>query len=129
MTYLALKYVHVAAVILSFLLFFLRGIWMMGDSPLLAQAWVRIAPRVVDTVLLLSGIALSVLLAQYPLMAGWVTAKLGALIVYIVLGTWGLKRGETKLDRVVAWIAAQLVFIYMVAISYTKSTNPMPGMF
>lgn len=129
MTYLALKYLHVAAVILSFLLFFLRGVWMMRDSPLQAQAWVRIAPRVVDTVLLASGVALSVLLAQYPLVAGWVTAKLGALVVYIVLGTWGLKRGETKLDRVVAWIAAVLVYFYMVAISYTKSTNPMPGMF
>lgn len=129
MTYLALKYLHVAAVILSFLLFFLRGVWMMRDSPLQARAWVRIAPRVVDTVLLASGVALSVLLAHYPLVAGWVTAKLGALVVYIVLGTWGLKRGETKLDRVVAWIAAVLVYFYMVAISYTKSTNPMPGMF
>lgn len=129
MTYTALKYAHLAAVVLSFALFFLRGIWMMGDSPLLKAKWVRIAPRAVDTVLLLSGLALMVMLAQYPFVVGWITVKLGALVLYIVLGTWGLARGETKSDRVVAWIAAIVVFFYMVAISYTKSTNPVPWLF
>lgn len=129
MTYTALKYAHVASVILSFLLFFLRGVWMMRDSPLLARKGVTIAPRAVDTVLLATGVALMVMLAQYPFAAGWITVKLGALILYMVLGTWGLKRGETKPDRVVAWIAAIVVFFYMVAISYTKSTNPVPWLF
>jgi uncharacterized membrane protein SirB2 len=129
MTYVTLKYAHVASITLSYLLFFIRGVWMMQDSPVLARKWVKIAPHAVDTVLLATGVALSVMLAQYPFVQGWITAKVGALVLYMVLGTWGLKRGETKRDRVVAWIAAHVVFFYMVGVSLTKSTNPVAGLF
>jgi uncharacterized membrane protein SirB2 len=79
MSYLALKYVHVACVAISYVLFFVRGIWMMHVSSLLARRWVRIMPHVVDTLLLASAIALSVMIGQYPFTTPWLTAKVIAL--------------------------------------------------
>lgn len=124
MTYLALKNLHLATLTITLALFLLRGAWMMADSPRLQARWVRIVPHVNDTLLLLSGIALAVLIQQYPLVHGWLTAKLLALIVYIVLGTLALKRGKTKSQRVAAWFAALLTFGYMVAVALAH--DPLP---
>jgi uncharacterized membrane protein SirB2 len=58
---------------------------------------------------------------------GWLSAKLFALILYIVLGTIALKRGQTRGQRIAAWIAALLVFGYMVAVAITR--DPFPFMY
>lgn len=120
MSYLALKYVHVSCVVLSYSLFFVRGVWMMQDSAWLARRWVRIVPHVIDTVLLASAIAMAVVIQQYPFVAPWLTAKVIGLVVYIGLGMVALKRGRTKRMRIVAWIAAQVVFLYIIAVAILK---------
>ena len=102
MDYLTLKTLHVSAAALSYSLFVLRGLWMMGGSPMLAQRWVRVVPHLVDTVLLAAAIALAVMSRQYPLQMDWLTAKVAALIVYIVLGSVAIKHGRTLGVRVLA---------------------------
>ncbi|MGP1679022.1 MAG: SirB2 family protein [Burkholderiales bacterium] len=125
-TYAFLKYLHVSSVLLSGTGFVLRGAWMMRGSPMLARRWVRVAPHVLDSVLLASAIALAVMIGQYPLAQGWLTAKVLGLIVYIVLGTIALKRGRTRGGRVAAFCGALLVFAYIVAVAITKSALPYP---
>ena len=120
MSYLALKNVHVTCAVLSYLFFFVRGVWMVRDSSLLARRWVKIAPHVVDTLLLASAIAMAVTIRQYPFTAPWLTAKLLGLVTYIALGMVALKRARTKGARIGAWIAAQAVFFYIVAVAVTK---------
>ena len=122
--YSLIKHLHLATVAVTLALFLLRGVWMMMDSPRLQARWARIVPHINDTLLLASGIALAVLMQQYPLVHGWLTAKLFALIAYIVLGTLALKRGKTKAQRVTAWIAALLVFGYMLAVA--RAHDPFP---
>ena len=122
--YFWLKYLHVTCVVLSGAGFALRGAWMLQGSPLLAQRWVRVLPHVVDSALLASAIALTVMLEQYPLMQGWLTAKLIGLVVYIALGTIALKRGRTRGMRLTAFGGALLVFAYIVAVALTKSVLP-----
>ena len=124
MAYGFLKQFHLATIAITLTLFVLRGVWMMADSPRLQARWVRIVPHVNDTLLLASGLSLAVLLGQYPLVNGWLTAKLFALILYIVLGTVALKAGRTKGMRIAAWIAALLVFGYMVAVAVTRAPVP-----
>jgi uncharacterized membrane protein SirB2 len=125
MAYFALiKNLHLTTIALSLALFVLRGAWMIAASPLLQARWVRIVPHIIDTLLLASGIGLAVLIQQYPLVHGWLTAKLIALIVYIGLGTIALKRGKTRAQRVAAWVAALLVFGYMVAVAIAHSPFP-----
>ena len=124
MAYVALKNLHLATIALTLTLFVLRGAWMMADSPRLQARWVRIVPHVNDALLLSSGIGLAVLVQQYPLVHGWLTAKFFALIAYIVLGTLALKRGKTKARRIAAWVAALLVFGYMAAVA--RAHDPVP---
>jgi uncharacterized membrane protein SirB2 len=122
--YALIKHLHLVTVAVTLALFLLRGVWMLMDSPRLQARWTRIVPHLNDTLLLASGIALAVLMQQYPLVHGWLTAKLFALIAYIVLGTIALKRGKTKAQRVTAWIAALLVFGYMLAVA--RAHDPLP---
>lgn len=124
MDYLALKALHVSCVATSYALFMLRGLWMIYRPQWLQQRWARVLPHVVDTVLLGSAIAMALMIRQYPLVAGWLTAKLLALLLYIVLGSVALKRGRTRKQRVAAWFAAQAVFFYIVAVALTR--NPLP---
>ncbi|MFO1371927.1 MAG: SirB2 family protein [Candidatus Competibacteraceae bacterium] len=119
--YPILKYLHVATVGLSFVLFTLRGLWMLADSPQLQRRWVRILPHLIDTALLASAISLTLILRQYPFVNGWLTAKVLGLIVYIILGSIALKRGPTKLSRTVAWVAAMGVFGYIVSVAIAHS--------
>ena len=121
MEYLALKQIHVACVALSFAGFFVRGVWMIREPPLLRQRWVRVAPHVVDTILLASAIALAVLLRQYPFVHGWLTAKVAGLALYIALGMIALRFGATRRIRVAAWLLAQVVLAYVVMVAITRN--------
>ena len=116
-----LKYTHVTAVIGSFMLFFLRGLWMVAAPGKLAARCVRVMPHVVDIVLLASAIALAVLSAQYPFAQPWLTAKILALPGYIVLGSVALRHVRT---RIIAWVRALLVFGCLVAVAHARAPLP-----
>jgi uncharacterized membrane protein SirB2 len=117
------KDIHVSCVILTFVLFFIRGVWMIIDSDLLQRKWTKRVPPVIDTILLASAIVLSVSIYQYPFVHAWLTAKVVALFLYIGLGMLALTYGKTKKIRIINWVAAQLCFIYIVAVAITK--NPL----
>lgn len=119
-TYLLLKHLHVAFVVVSVTGFFLRGIWMLTDSPLLNRLWVRVVPHVNDTLLLAAAIGLSIVLQQYPFVHGWVTAKVFGLLAYIGFGMFALRRGRSKTVRAGFWLASLASFAYIVTVALTK---------
>ena len=123
MTYLILKYLHVSCVILSGSGFFLRGLWMLDNSPRLQQPLVRVVPHIVDTVLLASAVAMVVISAQYPFVVGWLTAKLIGLLIYIGCGSMALKRGRSLRQRKFFFFAALLALAYIVSVAWTR--NPL----
>lgn len=120
MNYLAIKHLHITFVLLSGGFFLLRGIWMLLDSGMLQRRWVKMVPHGVDTLLLASALTLVFWSGQYPFVQGWLTAKVLALLAYIVLGTIALKRGKTKLMRVNAFVAALSMYFYMLAVALTR---------
>jgi len=121
MSYEVLKLIHVGSVIVSYALFFLRGVWLMQDSEKLRQRWVKILPHVVDSILLISANALAMIIQQNPLDNSWLTAKITGLLFYIGLGMIAIRFGKTRRTKIMAWIAAQCVFIYIVLVALTKS--------
>lgn len=123
MSYAALKMIHVTSVAISYLLFSLRSVWMMQGSAALQQRWVKITPHVVDTVLLTSAIALAIMIHQNPIHNSWLSAKVVGLLLYIGFGMIALRFGKTRKARISAWIAAQIVFFYIVLVALTK--NPL----
>lgn len=124
MSFMLLKHIHVSCAVISFALFFLRGIWSFNGSPIMRQRWVKIVPHAVDTLLLASALALAFTIQQYPLVDAWLTAKFFGLLLYIVLGSVALKYGKSKTIRMAAWLAAQVVFAYIVLVA--TNHNPLP---
>lgn len=118
--YFAIKHLHVTCVVLSAAGFLLRGFWMLSGSPLLLHRLTRVLPHIVDSLLLLSALTLAVMIAQYPFVAGWVTAKVIGLLAYILLGTVALKRGRTAGVRAAAFAAAIVVYGWIVSVALTK---------
>jgi uncharacterized membrane protein SirB2 len=121
MTYLILKTVHIVAAVTAISGFLLRGYWMLADSDKLQRRVTRILPHVVDTIFLLSGVAMIWMLHMDPFRQTWLIAKFAGLVAYVLLGTIALKRGATRQTRALALIGAVSVFAYIVGVAFTKS--------
>ncbi|ASA55028.1 SirB2 family protein [Vibrio gazogenes] len=120
--YLGLKYFHLFTIVTSVALFCLRYGLMMMNSQALHHRFLKIAPHVIDTLLLLSGVALCVVTGFIPFTpeAAWLTEKLMCMLAYIALGVFALKLGRGKLLRTFAFLGA-LGWVAMAAnISWTK---------
>ena len=121
MSFAAIKIIHIISIILSYILFSLRGIWMIQGSPLLKLRWVKILPHVIDTILLVSAIALVAMIQQYPGFHIWISVKIGALLLYILFGMVAFRFGKTQKIKTISWILAQIVFFYIVLVALTKN--------
>ncbi len=119
--YSALKTIHMACVIASGAGFLLRGALMLAGSPLLATRFARVAPHVIDTMLLAAGVTMAAVARISLLAHPWLATKIGALVVYIVLGSIALKRGRTRAIRAVAFAAAVGTYAYIVGVALTRS--------
>jgi uncharacterized membrane protein SirB2 len=116
--HLEIRNLHIAAVAASGALFLLRGLGVnaFGASwPM--RAPVRYLSYGIDTVLLAAALMLMTIVRQYPFVHAWLTVKVLLVVVYIVLGSFALKRGKTRGVRLAFFAAALLTFgfIYTVA--------------
>ncbi|HFE31737.1 MAG TPA: regulator SirB [Gammaproteobacteria bacterium] len=118
-----IKIIHMSFVLLSISGFFARGVLMIRDSGLLQQRWIKIAPHFIDTGLLLSAVILASKWGFAALEMPWLQAKIGALLVYILLGVVAIRPMFGKPVRIGAWLAAMLTFAYIVSVAVTK--NPL----
>ncbi|MEM7253523.1 MAG: SirB2 family protein [Pseudomonadota bacterium] len=117
--YETVKLLHMTVAMISVLGFFVRGLWMLSDSAMLSRKWVRIAPHIVDTILLASAITLLITLALNPLNAPWVLVKIVGVLLYIGLGVVAL-RGPTRTARTLAFVAAIAVVIFIFSVAFSK---------
>jgi uncharacterized membrane protein SirB2 len=118
-----LKGFHLTAVALTLLLFVLRSAWAFQGSPRLRHPVIRWLPHVNDTVLLGSALGTAATLGQYPFVNDWLTAKVLALLLYIVLGHITLWRSRDNRQRA-GWMAASLaVFGYIMLVA--RCHDPM----
>lgn len=120
-SYLLLKTVHQAAVLLSFTGFAVRGLASLGGARWVRGRAARTLPHGVDTVLLVSALAMAVVGRWNPLDHTWLAAKIVALFVYIGLGTVALSPTRTRRVRAVAGAAALATFAYIVSVALSKS--------
>ena len=119
-----IRALHVTCAVISIAGFTARGLLMLAGSPWLDRKFVRIAPHVVDTLLLASALWLAWFLGLSPLEHGWLAAKLLALLAYIALGSIALKRGRTRSVRAAAFAAALVAVAYIVAAALARDAMP-----
>jgi len=119
--YPQIKLVHVATVCFSGALFALRavGVQLRRQWPMAAP--VRYVSYSIDTVLLTSAMMLMTIVHQFPFVNSWLTVKISLVAVYIVLGSFALKRARGQRARLISAIGALLVFGLIVSVARTHS--------
>jgi uncharacterized membrane protein SirB2 len=120
--YAQIKWVHVAAVIVSGLLFTLRGSGVLAGARWPMWAPLRYLTYTIDTVLLTAALMLATILRQYPFVHAWLTVKVTLLGVYVILGSLALKRARTPRAR--AWSFAAALAVYLFIVGVARSHNP-----
>ena len=118
--YPEIKWVHVAAVLASGGLFLLRGLLVQ----LKRETWANAAPLrylsySIDSVLLTAALMLVTILPHALYANGWLAVKLVLLVVYVVLGSFALKRGRTPRARLISYTLALATFAFMLTVART----------
>lgn len=108
---------HIACVTLSGALFFIRGMMRLGGWPQANRRALRLLSYAIDSTLLAAAILLAIIIRQYPLVQAWLTVKLALLPLYIVLGSYALKRARTQRTRLAAFIGAVATYLYIVGVA------------
>ena len=120
--YAQIKWVHIMMVMSSGTLFLLRGLLVQAGKPRIAMAApVRYLSYTIDTTLLTAALMLLTILPGAMFANGWLTTKLILLVVYVVLGTYTLKRGRTPRTRTICYLAALATFVTMYGIARMHS--------
>lgn len=115
-----LRQAHLALVIASGSLFALRAFATLAGARWPMHRVLRVGSVAIDTLLLAAGATLWALLSLNPWRDHWLGAKLLLLVVYVLLGTWALKRARTGAARAAFTVAALAVFATMVSIGWTR---------
>jgi uncharacterized membrane protein SirB2 len=114
-----IRLVHITCVALSGSLFCFRRLLRIAGIRAANHRLLRLTSYVIDTTLLVAAILLTLILHQYPFTDAWLTTKLLLLMLYIVLGTYALKRARTPSGRIIALGGALLTFAYIVGVAIT----------
>ena len=113
---------HVILALVSVGGFVLRLGWSLTDTAMLQRKVVRIAPHVIDTVLLLTGVWMALNLPD-GLLTTWLLAKLVALLGYIGFGVLALRaQGALK------WLGAAGALLcvgYIFLVAFSRSPLPL----
>lgn len=114
-----IKHIHVWLVLLSIGGFAVRFLWLMGNSSKLQLRAVKIAPHVIDTLLLVTGVTLAVMLRYSPFDYSWFSIKLLLVITYIGLGITAFKISHKHL-RAIFGISALLTACAIIILATSK---------
>ena len=102
------------------MLFVFRGFLLAFAPNVLNRLFFRIAPHSIDTILLISAIALAIETQQSPFTHNWLTAKVLALLLYISLGYMALKAPK-QTGTLCLLFGAIMTFIYITGVAITRS--------
>lgn len=119
--YADLKSLHIVCVLLSGSVFVLRGSLMLLKSPLSQHRWLKRATYINDSVLLAAGVSMAIWAGIDPATHYWLGAKLVLLVLYIAFGLFALRLAKTYRYRLGFFVAAVLVFVFMISVARTHS--------
>lgn len=124
MGYYWIKYLHLTTVALNICIFLLRFYWMLHNPALVHKRSIRYISISNDSLLLIAGLSMALMSRQYPFVEPWLTAKLLALLAYIILGSIALTYGTNIRVRIGNGIMAILCVLYIVSVAYGRTPYP-----
>ncbi|NQY64529.1 MAG: SirB2 family protein [Alteromonadaceae bacterium] len=114
------KHLHMTLAVISVALFTLRFVWTLMESKNLTRKWVKIAPHIVDTLLLALGVAMAVKLAINPVEQLWLAEKLLAVVAYLFTGYYTLKLTRNRIMQVIGYLGAMGWVMLVIRLAMTK---------
>lgn len=115
--YPLIRWTHIGLVLTSGSLFAARGLGVLLGARWAMTPGVRRASYSLDTALLAAALLLLYILDLNPFAVAWLGTKIALLLLYIVLGTFALKRARTPHMRLVFYIASLLCFAFMLTVA------------
>jgi uncharacterized membrane protein SirB2 len=112
--YALLKHSHLFVIALSFLIFLVRGILMMRSSALYQHKFFKIAPHVLYTFLIGTGLSLS------PGNEPWLLTKIIVLVAFIVVSVFAFKHSNSTVRKTL-WLTGLVMLIFMVSVAFSKN--------
>ena len=117
--YAQVRAVHIGTVLASGALFALRGASVLGGMRWPLSASLRYLSYAIDTTLLTAALMLVAMLPAAVFANHWLTVKLVLLVIYVVLGSFALKRGRSARVRGVCFGAAVAMYAFIFGIART----------
>lgn len=112
-----IKHVHIAMALASGALFALRGAGVLAGMRWPHWLAVRWTSYTIDTALLTAALMLLTILPGGLFVNGWLTVKVGLVVVYVVLGVFAIRRGRSRAAKAGFYVAALATFglVYSIA--------------
>lgn len=127
--YVAVKHVHIALAATSVALFILRGVGVLAGARWPMAAALRRLSVAIDTLLIGAGGTLWWMLSLHPVSNPWLTAKLALIVLYIVLGSFALKRAPTRSMKALAFVASLVCIGSVATIALTHDAGVLARLF
>lgn len=119
MDYLAVKHTHMLFAVLSIILFYVRSFSRLKTGVLAKNKVVFIGSHSIDTLLLISAVALIVMAGFNPLEQSWLLEKIILVVAYILLGVVAAKQSAKSAKLVLLSITT----LILLAIGYLASAK------
>lgn len=119
MGYVALKHSHAALAYLTVVLFVVRFALFYVSPVQRRNKILKVLPHLIDTLLLVFAIWLCIVLQQYPIVNGWLTAKVIGLLAYVGFGVVAIRRASKT-----AFVCALLSYFYILGVAHSMPHTP-----
>jgi uncharacterized membrane protein SirB2 len=116
-----IRFVHIAAVLASGGLFFLRGGALFAGARWAMAAPLRYLSYAIDTSLLTAALMLMTIVRQYPFVHTWLTVKILLVAAYIILGFLAFRGARSYPVRFRYWLAALAVYAFIFSVARAHS--------
>lgn len=107
--YVWIKHFHMGMAYLTIMLFVFRGLYRLTAGEDINLRVRKVTDRIsygVDTLLLVMGILLLMILQLNPMTTPWLSSKLGFLVAYIILGVFAFRQHFSMTKRWVSFALA-----------------------
>jgi len=116
---------HGLFVVLSLVAFGFRAHAQVSESPWAGHPRIRLLGHVLDVGLLASALGICASLGLWPGQAGWLTAKLMALVVYALCGVLAFRVLKDSMAKLGAVAVGLMAFAYSAAVAQAHAVLPL----
>jgi len=117
------KIIHISTVTFTGLYFILRGLAQFRHHYWFKKRWARKISQFNDTVLLLSGFTMALMLGQYSFVNNWLPIKLLLVLAYIILGMLAFYWLHRQQQKILVWSGAVMLYAYIIGVAINKNPS------